>query len=123
MLNLKSQTMIAVIFEGKAKPDLQQEYLELAGQLRPMMDQIEGFLSVERFQSLADPEKVLSLSFWKDEKGIRQLRDLELHRVAESRGMKEIFSGYRIRVAEVTRDYGLVDRNEAPPELKPRQET
>ncbi|HUX84901.1 MAG TPA: antibiotic biosynthesis monooxygenase [Chitinophagaceae bacterium] len=115
--------MIAVIFEGKAQSSLQKEYLDLSGQLRPVMDQIEGFISVERFQSLADPEKVLSLSFWKDEEGIRQLRDLELHRIAETRGKEAIFSDYRIRVAEVTRDYGLLDRKEAPPELKPREKT
>ena len=106
--------MIAVIFEafpGKGKWD---EYVDMATKLKPELSKIDGFISVERFQSIANPEKVLSLSFWKDERSIAQWRNFDLHRMAQKEGRKSIFNDYRIRIATVVRDYGLTSREQAP---------
>lgn len=110
--------MIAVIFEVIPSEGKKAEYLEIASQLRPELDEIDGFISIERFQSLNDPEKVLSLSFWKDEESIQQWRSLEMHRWAQSKGRDGIFKDYHLRIAEVKRDYGMFDRNEAPTDSK-----
>lgn len=106
--------MIAVIFEGIA-PDAQKDaYLDAAARLRPLLANIDGFLSIERFQSLTTPAKILSLSFWRDEEAVRQWRNLEQHRQVQAQGRRSIFEEYRIRVAQVVRDYGLQDREQAP---------
>jgi heme-degrading monooxygenase HmoA len=110
--------MIAVIFEVIPSEGKKAEYLEIASQLRPELDKIDGFISIERFQSLNDPEKVLSLSFWKDEESIQQWRSLEMHRWAQSKGRDGIFKDYHLRIADVKRDYGMFDRNEAPRDSK-----
>lgn len=110
--------MIAVIFEVISNEGKKAEYLEIASQLRPELDKIDGFISIERFQSLNDPEKVLSLSFWKDEESIQQWRSLEMHRWAQSKGRGGIFKDYHLRIAEVKRDYGMFDRNEVPLDSK-----
>jgi heme-degrading monooxygenase HmoA len=110
--------MIAVIFEVIPSEGKKAEYLEIASQLRPELDKIDGFISIERFQSLNDSEKVLSLSFWKDEESIQQWRSLEMHRWAQSKGRDGIFKDYHLRIAEVKRDYGMFDRNEAPTDSK-----
>ncbi|MEP6931261.1 MAG: antibiotic biosynthesis monooxygenase [Flavobacterium sp.] len=106
--------MIAVIFEVIPNEGKKEEYLDIAAKLRPELDNIEGFISIERFQSFNDPEKVLSLSFWKDEESIQQWRNLEMHRFAQSKGREEIFKDYHLRIADVKRDYGMSDRKEAP---------
>lgn len=110
--------MIAVIFEVIPCEGKKAEYLEIASQLRLELVKIDGFISIERFQSLNDPEKVLSLSFWKDEESIQQWRSLEMHRWAQSKGRDGIFKEYHLRIAEVKRDYGMFDRNEAPIDSK-----
>jgi heme-degrading monooxygenase HmoA len=106
--------MIAVIFEVIPKPDRRQEYLDIAAALRPLLDGIDGFLSIERFESLTEPGKILSLSFWRDEEGVEQWRQLNAHRSAQARGRDEVFDDYRLRVAAVVRDYGMTRREEAP---------
>ena len=106
--------MIAVIFEVIPNEARKEEYLDIATNLRPKLDSIEGFISIERFQSFSDPEKVLSLSFWKDEESIQQWRNLEMHRHAQSKGRNEIFKDYHLRIAHVLRDYGMFDRKETP---------
>ena len=106
--------MIAVIFEGIAQEAQKEAYLDAAARLRPLLADIDGFLSIERFQSLATPGKILSLSFWRDEEAVRQWRNLEQHREVQRVGRRSIFEEYRIRVARVIRDYGLDDRKEAP---------
>jgi len=106
--------MIAVIFEVVPKPDRRQEYLDIAAALRPLLDRIDGFLSIERFESLTEPGKILSLSFWRDEEGVEQWRQLNAHRSAQARGRDEVFDDYRLRVAAVVRDYGMTRREEAP---------
>ncbi|MBP1224825.1 antibiotic biosynthesis monooxygenase family protein [Flavobacterium sp. 1355] len=106
--------MIAVIFEVIPNKGKKEEYLDIAAKLRPELDTIEGFISIERFQSFNDPEKVLSLSFWRDEESIQQWRNLEMHRYAQSKGRNEIFKDYHLRVATVVRDYGMFERKEAP---------
>lgn len=106
--------MIAVIFEVVPADGKRDEYFDLAASLKPELSKIEGFISIERFQSLTEPEKVLSLSFWKDEASIAGWRNLENHRAAQKRGRNSIFENYRLRIAEVVRDYGMNDREEAP---------
>jgi heme-degrading monooxygenase HmoA len=106
--------MIAVIFEVIPHTDTKQNYLDIAASLRPRLDHIDGFISIERFQSLSDPGKVLSLSFWRDEEAIAQWRTTGEHRNAQARGRAGIFQDYRLRIAGVIRDYGLRDRDQAP---------
>ncbi|MGO8921066.1 MAG: antibiotic biosynthesis monooxygenase family protein [Stellaceae bacterium] len=106
--------MYAVIFEVQPKPGRQQEYLDIAAALRPELEQIDGFLSIERFQSLTSDGKILSLSFWRDEAAVTRWREHERHRRAQARGRAEIFADYRLSVVEVVRQYGLHDRAEAP---------
>ncbi|KAB2714597.1 antibiotic biosynthesis monooxygenase [Brucella intermedia] len=107
--------MIAVIFEvWPADDDRRGQYLDIAASLRDDLSRIDGFLSIERFQSLADPDKLLSLSFWRDEEAVREWRNSPSHRLAQGQGRKGVFENYRLRVASVMRDYGLDDRIGAP---------
>lgn len=106
--------MIAVIFEVEPAEGRAPEYLDTAAEMRPLAEQVEGFISVERFESLAQPGKLLSLSFWKDEAAVERWRRVVAHRRAQARGRGGLFDGYRLRVAHVLRDYGLHDRDEAP---------
>lgn len=106
--------MIAVIFEAWTAAGQQQTYLDLAAALRPQLEKLEGFVSIERFQSLADPSKLLSLSFFEDEQAVARWRNLASHRATQARGSEGIFEDYRLRVASVVRDYGQLDRAEAP---------
>ena len=106
--------MIAVIFEVIPHPAHKQVYLNIAAHLRPMLDEIEGFISIERFESLSQPGKILSLSFWRDEEAVQQWRQMEDHRAAQERGRAQIFQDYRLRIAGVIRDYGLFERDQAP---------
>jgi heme-degrading monooxygenase HmoA len=106
--------MIAVIFEAKPNPNRRSAYLDAAERLRPLLAQIDGFVSIERFESLTEPGKILSLSFWRDEEAVRQWRNVEEHRRIQRAGRESIFADYRLRVAQVIRDYGLRDRTEAP---------
>lgn len=110
--------MIAVIFEAIPHIDQKDEYFNIAAALRPTLEKIEGFISIERFQSYTNPEKVLSLSFWKDEESIKEWRSLEMHRYAQTKGRESIFKDYRLRIADVARDYGMFDRIQAPPDSK-----
>jgi heme-degrading monooxygenase HmoA len=106
--------MIAVIFELEPTMGQRDRYLDIAAQLRPLLDEIDGFISIERFESLSRPGYLLSLSFWRDESAVEQWRALERHRAAQSAGRAVIFRDYRLRVAAVLRDYGLNDRDQAP---------
>lgn len=106
--------MIAVIFEVTPRETQRQVYLDIAASLRPLLEEIDGFISIERFQSLADPGKILSLSFWRDEAAIQQWRNTEMHRMAQSAGRDHVFEHYRLRIAVVSRDYGMYERTEAP---------
>lgn len=106
--------MIAVIFELRPAPGRRQDYLDRAAALRETLERIPGFVSVERFQSLADPDKMLSLSFFRDEAAVRAWRSSAGHRAAQLDGRAGIFADYRLRVAAVLRDYGLNARAEAP---------
>jgi heme-degrading monooxygenase HmoA len=106
--------MIAVIFEVVPAPGRKQEYLDLAAQLRPDLEKLDGFISIERFASLANEDKILSLSFWRDEDAVRRWRNFSGHRDAQARGRSGVFAEYRLRVAGVIRDYGMNDRAGAP---------
>jgi heme-degrading monooxygenase HmoA len=106
--------MIAVIFEVVPAEGRRQDYLDIAAALRPQLERIDGFISIERFESLTRPGKVLSLSFWRDEKAVAAWRAIEAHRAAQAKGRAGIFADYRLRVASVLRDYGMTERAEAP---------
>lgn len=106
--------MIAVIFEVKINPESKQDYLDAAAELKPLLSKIEGFVSIERFQSLADPEKILSLSFWENEEAVAQWRNQEQHRDAQHLGRTKVFEHYQLRVAHVIRNYSATDRGETP---------
>ena len=99
--------MIAVIFEVEPKPGHATTYFDIAAELRPVVEQVDGFISIERFESLSQPGKYLSLSFWRDEAAISAWRKHSSHQQAQDTGKNELFERYRIRVAHVVRDYGL----------------
>jgi len=106
--------MIAVIFEVQPHADRRGAYLDAAERLRPLLAQIDGFLSIERFESLTQPGKILSISFWRDDDAVRRWRNVDEHRRVQAAGRQTIFADYRLRVAQVIRDYALHDRAEAP---------
>ena len=106
--------MLAVIFEVWPTEEGRAEYLEIAAKLRRFLESRDGFVSIERFQSLTDEGKILSLSFWRDEQAIEEWRNLVDHRVAQKKGKEFLFRSYRIRVAEVVRDYTAANRDQAP---------
>lgn len=106
--------MIAVIFELWPAPGRETTYFELAAQLRPELDAIDGFIGIERFESLATPGKYLSLSFWRDEAAVQSWRNCGNHRTAQEQGRTIVLANYRLRVASVLRDYGMTERDQAP---------
>lgn len=106
--------MMAVIFEMTPAPGQRSAYLEAAAALKPLLAQIDGFVSIERFESLSAPGKLLSLSFWRDEEVVARWRQQEAHRSTQAAGRDQVFADYRLRVAAVVRDYGLNNRAQAP---------
>ncbi len=112
--------MIAVIFEVTPAKGQRDRYLEIAADLKPLLAQIDGFISIERFQSLSREGVVLSLSFWRDEAAVLEWRKLEVHRAAQEEGRAGVFADYRLRVANVLRDYGMEARQAAPKDSRAR---
>lgn len=108
------KSVIAVIFEVDPHPGAAARYLELAAALKADLSTIDGFVSVERFESLAQPGRYLSLSFWRDEAAVRSWRCHGLHRKAQQEGRSDVLAGYRLHVATVVRNYGMSDRDQAP---------
>jgi heme-degrading monooxygenase HmoA len=106
--------MIAVIFEVWPADGRKQTYLDIAARLKPELETIDGFISIERFQSLTDEAKLLSLSFWRDEAAVKEWRNREHHREAQAAGRGGILRDYRLRIASVVRDYGMTEREQAP---------
>lgn len=106
--------MIAVIFEVWPADGHRDTYLGIAADLRPELDEIDGFISIERFESISETGKILSLSFWRDEAAVREWRSREDHRVAQAIGRDHVFADYRLRIADVARDYGMHAREQAP---------
>jgi heme-degrading monooxygenase HmoA len=106
--------VIAVLFEAWPADGETAHYLDLAEALRPELGEIDGFLSIERFESLAEAGKLLSLSFWRDEAAVTAWRNRPAHRAAQALGRERIFSAYRLRIAHVVRDYGNADRAQVP---------
>ncbi len=115
--------MYAIIFEVQPKPGHAQDYLDIAAALRPELEQIDGFISVERFQSLTSEGKILSVSFWRDAEAVKRWREHEDHRRAQAKGRNELFADYRISVVEVVRQYGMFDRAQAPRQVPPAAST
>jgi heme-degrading monooxygenase HmoA len=112
--------MIAVIFELEPAEGRTQEYFDLAGALRPELQKIDGFISIERFESVVKKGRFVSLSFWRDEEAVRAWRNVEGHRLAQARGRGGILADYRLRVATVVRDYGMKERAQAPGDSRTR---
>jgi heme-degrading monooxygenase HmoA len=112
--------MIAVIFEVWPADGRKQEYLEVAAALRPLLEQIDGFVSIERFESLSEPGKILSLSFFRDEAAVQTWRNTAEHRAAQAQGRAGVFRDYRLRIAGVIRDYGMHQREQAPADSRAR---
>lgn len=112
--------MIAVIFEVMPRDGHTDAYLQIAAGLRQHLETIDGFVSVERFRSLTHPNKILSLSIWRDEEAVRRWRNLDEHRRAQALGRDSVFAGYRLRVAQVLRDYGMDERAQAPDDSRAR---
>ena len=106
--------MMAVIFEVTPAPGQRSAYLDAAAALKPLLAQIDGFVSIERFESLSAPGKLLSLSLWRDEEAVARWRQQEAHRSTQAAGRDHVFADYRLRVAAVVRDYGMHDRAQAP---------
>lgn len=106
--------MIAVIFEVWINESKKNEYLDIAAELKKELKNIEGFISIERFQSLSDEKKILSLSFWENENAISEWRSVEQHKNAQQKGRSSIFDDYKIRVGNIVRNYGFYDRKECP---------
>ncbi len=106
--------MIAVIFESWPKPGKKDAYLDMAAMLAPLVEEIEGFISVERFESVSQPGKFVALSFWRDEEAVTNWRNIVEHRRVQKGSRKTVFDDYRLRVAHVIRDYSLSNRHEAP---------
>ena len=106
--------MIGIIFEVQPGESKRGAYLDYAARLKPELEKMDGFVSVERFESLTTPGKMLSLSFWRDEAAVANWRNHTEHRVAQAAGRAGIFADYRLRVVSVIRDYGPNDRAEAP---------
>lgn len=96
--------MIAVIFEVEPHEALRDDYFRIAAELRPLLDEIDGFVSIERFQSLSEPSRILSLSYWRDEEAVARWREMEAHRAAQQEGRTRVFRDYRLRVAHVVRE-------------------
>ena len=111
--------MIAVIFEVVPASGREGDYLAFAESLRPELERIDGFVSVERFRSIAEPAKLLSLSFWRDEDAVARWREHEHHRAAQAAGRDGVFADYRLRVAAVIRDYGMRERRDQAPRERP----
>jgi heme-degrading monooxygenase HmoA len=114
--------MIAVIFEVLPYLGERHTYLDLAGELKLELDKIDGFLSIERFESLTTRGKLLSLSFWRDEEAVKTWRNLEAHRAAQQAGRNAIFADYRLRIGHIVRDYGMHERAEAPKDSRERHD-
>lgn len=112
--------MIAVIFEVVLREGHTDAYQQIVAGLRPQLESIDGFVSVERFRSLTQPDKILSLSIWRDEAAVQRWRNLEMHRAAQHAGRSEHFADYRLRVAQVLRDYGMNERKQAPADSRTR---
>lgn len=111
LVGVQSETLvIAVVFEVVMKPGRDQDYFDLAAHLKGELEEIDGFISVERFKSVSNEGKYVSLSFWRDERAVARWREHAEHRVAQERGKAEIFADFRIRVAQVVRDYSMADR-------------
>jgi heme-degrading monooxygenase HmoA len=112
--------MIAVIFEVWPRDGRRENYLDIAATLKPLLEQIDGFISVERFESLTQPGKILSLSFFRDEAAVIAWRNTEKHRLAQQAGRGGLFADYRLRIASVMRDYGMTERDQAPDDSRVR---
>ena len=108
--------MIAVIFE--VWPQRRDDYLDIAAKLKPILETIDGFISVERFESLTEKGKLLSLSFFRDEAAVQAWRNVAKHRAAQAKGRAGILKDYRLRIAGVIRDYGMNERAQAPSDSK-----
>jgi heme-degrading monooxygenase HmoA len=96
--------MFSVMFEVNRKPEKQEEYLENAKHLKPILESIDGFIDNERFESKLREGWLLSHSTWRDEKSVIRWRTQSEHHHVQELGRFEIFRDYHLRVGEVTSD-------------------
>jgi heme-degrading monooxygenase HmoA len=115
--------MIAVIFESWPKPGKMQTYIDMGAALSRHLETLDGFISIERFQSVSDPEKLVALSFWRDEAAVDAWRKREVHRAVQTGSRREVFRDYRLRVAAVIRDYTMFDREQAPADSRKAEQS
>src|SRR5688500_8008896 len=106
--------MIAVIFEFTPAEGRFKDYMALVDTLREDLAKAEGFISLERFESITNRGKFVSLQFWRDDECVRKWRNLQKHREAQKQGRSSIFKSYRLRIASVIRDYEMDRRDQAP---------
>ena len=114
----KENAMIAVLFESNPHPDQKESYLAAGSRLGPLAEAMDGFLGIERFESMTNPGKMMAISYWRDEESVRQWRNLEIHRRIQNNSRERIFANYRLRVAKIIRDYSMHDRDQAPADSK-----
>ena len=110
--------MIAVLFESKPHPGKKDAYLDAGAKLGPVVEHFDGFLGIERFESITNPGKVMAISYWRDEECVQKWRNLEIHRKIQDTSRRTIFADYRLRVAKIIRDYTMNDRSQAPEDSK-----
>ena len=111
--------MIVVMFESWPREGRKQAYIDMAASLTGHLQQMDGFLEIERFQSLTEPGKLIAISYWRDESAVTRWRQHEAHRLVQDKSRESIFKDYRLRVAAVIRDYGMHDRRQAPADRRP----
>lgn len=114
--------MIVVMFESRPAPGKAQKYLDMGAALGPQIESFDGFLGIERFQSVTDPGKFLAVSYWRDEAAVERWRNTHVHRMIQANSRVEVFDDYRMRVAAILRNYGMFDREQAPADSRAAHE-
>ncbi len=105
---------IVVLFEVTPTKEGMEKYLELASMLKPMLSGFDGFISAERFQSLNNEGKLLSMNVWENEEAIEKWRNTLSHRMSQLEGKNKLFESYKITVCNTIREYSNTDRKNAP---------
>lgn len=118
--------MIAMIFEfwfDPNAPEIYEEYLDTSTELRTHLAEVDGFGGVERFESTSEPGKFVAIGFFADEGAVSEWRNRPEHRRVQALGRSRFFTNYRLRMAQVVRDYGPDDRDQAPADSRAAHDT
>ncbi|HJA07813.1 MAG TPA: antibiotic biosynthesis monooxygenase [Candidatus Mailhella merdigallinarum] len=108
------QHKIVVLFEVTPTAEGRQRYLELAASLKKLLAEAKGFIRAERFSSLTEEGKLLSMNLWESEDDVDAWRNTLDHRISQMEGRNKLFKKYTITVASVIREYGNTSREQAP---------